>query len=182
MINIKYSSLTFIFIFSLLIAGTAFADTFSGSFDKKSTGDTRLVINVASKHVGADGLRFNGEFSKFNEANWGVGIEQDISPEGTVTGMVGIFTDSFSATAFYAGVTVKKWLHEYFAVGLTGGVVSSKGYSERGYATFGIVPTFGPMLVVTNGTFGVNLSVMPVGFVSEEVDAIYTLQFTMKIK
>jgi len=182
MINIKYSSLTFIFILSLLVAGTAPAESFKASLENRSMGDTRLVLNVASKHVGADGIRFRGEFTKFNEVNWGIGVEQDLTPEGTFTGMVGIFTDSFSTTAFYIGGTAKKWLHKYVAVGLTAGIVSSKGYNERGLSTFGVIPTFGPVLVVTNGTIGMNLSVMPVGLVSDEVDAIYTLQFTVKMK
>jgi len=182
MIKIKYSSLTFIFILSLLVAGTASADALKDSLKKGSLGDTRLVINVASKHVGSEGVWFNNEFTKFNEANWGIGVEQDFNREGTVTGMVGIFTDSFNTTAFYIGGTAKKWLHKYVAVGVTGGIISSKGYNERGYSRFGVIPTFGPMLAVTNGTIGMNLSVMPVGFISEEVDAIYTLQFTVKMK
>ncbi len=178
----KYSSLIFIFILSFLATGIVSADTFKDSIEKGSLGDTRLVLNVASKHIGADGTWFEGEFTKFNEKNYGLGLEQDFNREGTITGVAGFYKDSFNTTAFYVGGTAKKWLHKYVAVGVTGGVTSSQGYNERGYTTFGVLPTFGPVLTLTNGTFGVNLSYMPVGLISKEVTGIYALQFTMKMR
>jgi len=178
----KYSSLILIFIFSLLVTGTTSADAFRDSLEKGSMGDTRLVINLASKHVGSEGVWFKGEFTAFNESNYGIGLEQDINRAGTVSLVGGLYDDSFTTTAFYAGAAGRKWLNKNVALGVTGAFASSKGYNERGYSRFGLVPIFAGVLTLTTGTYGVNLSYTPVGLISKEVDGIYALQLTMKIK
>ena len=141
-------------------------------------GDTtrRIVVNLASVHIGAPGEWYQGRYSLYNERNLGLGMEYDFFKGLTLMG--GFYRDSYNTTALYVGGMWRHWLHKNFALGLEGGLVQSEGY--RRFAR--LLPLGGLVATVQGKTFGVNIGVIPMGIVSPDVNAVLTFQLTAKIK
>lgn len=123
-------------------------------------------------NIGGFSRHFNRE-ARYNERNFGVGLEWRHSPE--VALMAGVYDNSLRKPSQYAAVNWQPWQIGPIKLGAAIGVLNGYPAIERGGTFFAALP----MATLEGRRFGVNLGVIPS---MKNVDGALLPQFKLRIR
>lgn len=130
-------------------------------------------LNLASYHLG-DETDFLPPGQRFNQENWGAGIEVQWQSRHAVS--AGYYRNSVDRDSFYALYHYTPWqFGEHIRVGGMAGVVT--GYP--GYNDGGPAPAGGLVAKIEHGRVGVNLVYLP--YIRDVTPHTLGLQFKLRL-